>query len=31
MLNIPRWGLWMMFAASALGTFLLGRQLWALR
>lgn len=27
MLTIPRWGLWMMFASSILGAFLLWRQL----
>lgn len=26
-LTIPRWGLWMMLIASALGAFLLARQL----
>lgn len=26
-IDIPVWGLWMMFVASALGTYLLGRQL----
>jgi hypothetical protein len=31
MLNIPKWGLWMMLIASALGTLMLSRQLWALR
>ncbi len=29
MLVIPRWGLWMMFAASAIGAVLLWRQLAA--
>jgi hypothetical protein len=29
MLTIPRWGLWMMFAASVTGAFLLWRQLKA--
>ncbi len=27
MLVIPRWGLWMMFAASTIGAVLLWRQL----
>ena len=26
-LNIPRWGLWMMLAASLLGSFFLAKQL----
>jgi hypothetical protein len=25
---IPRWGLYMMFTASVVGAYLLGRQLW---
>ena len=29
MLTIPRWGLWMMLTASALGTFFLWQQLKA--
>jgi hypothetical protein len=31
MLTIPRWGLFMMLIASALGTILLAQQLMALR
>jgi hypothetical protein len=31
MLTIPTWGLWIMFAASAVGTVLLIQQLRALR
>jgi hypothetical protein len=27
-LTIPRWGLYMMFAASTIGALLLARQLW---
>jgi UPF0716 family protein affecting phage T7 exclusion len=27
MLTIPRWGLWLMFASSCVGAFLLGHQL----
>lgn len=29
MLVIPRWALWVMFAASALGTVMLGLQIRA--
>ncbi len=29
MLVIPRWGLWMMFAASTIGAVLLWRQIAA--
>jgi hypothetical protein len=25
--EIPRWGVWLMFLASVVGTYLLGRQL----
>jgi hypothetical protein len=28
MLVIPRWALWVMLAASALGTYMLATQLW---
>jgi hypothetical protein len=26
-MSIPRWGLWMMLTASAIGSYLLARQL----